>query len=147
MKISTCALLLAFLTLAGCNFGKDNDKNKKAAKKPVLQESSEVDFQSFLGILRLAAKAHDVNALASMMTEDFGYRMSPEGAGAGVFQYWDENDLWPELSLILSEKFVKKGNFMVAPPQFADETTNYDGYRAGIVRVNGSWKFAYFVNG
>ena len=24
---------------------------------------------------------------------------------------------------------------------------NYDGYRVGIRRVNGSWKFVYFVNG
>jgi hypothetical protein len=36
---------------------------------------------------------------------------------------------------------------MVAPPQFADEAAQYTGYRAGIRRVKGSWKFAYFVNG
>ncbi len=36
---------------------------------------------------------------------------------------------------------------MVAPPQFADPAADYNGYRAGIRRVNGSWKFAYFVNG
>jgi len=53
----------------------------------------------------------------------------------------------PELDGILSERFVKKGDFMVAPPQFADPSLNYDGYRAGIIRVRGSWKFAYFVNG
>jgi len=64
-----------------------------------------------------------------------------------VFQYWDEQGLWPELQGILSEKFVQKGAYMVAPPQFADESLNYDGYRAGVRRVNGSWKFAYFVGG
>jgi len=42
---------------------------------------------------------------------------------------------------------VKKQDYMVAPLQFADPSLNYDGYRAGIRRVNGSWKFAYFVNG
>ena len=42
---------------------------------------------------------------------------------------------------------MKKGNFWVAPPQFADPSLNYDGYRIGITRVRGSWKFAYFVNG
>ena len=36
---------------------------------------------------------------------------------------------------------------MVAPPQFADKSLNYDGYRAGLRRFNGTWKFAYFVNG
>jgi hypothetical protein len=67
--------------------------------------------------------------------------------GDGVFQYWDENGLWPELEGIISEQFVKKGDFMVAPPQFANTAVQYDGYRAGMRRVNGSWKFVYFVNG
>jgi hypothetical protein len=47
----------------------------------------------------------------------------------------------------LSEQFVKHEDFMVAPPQFANPAIEYDGYRAGIRRVNGSWKFVYFVNG
>ena len=68
-------------------------------------------------------------------------------AGPGVFQYWDENALWIELDGILSERFVPKEDYMVAPPQFADPGTDYTGYRAGIRRVNGSWKFVYFVNG
>ena len=111
------------------------------------KEMSQVDFQAFVGRLRKAVKAHDVNTLAPMMTEDFGYRLNPEESGPGVFKYWDENNLWEELDGILSEKFVPKGNFMVAPPQFADENLHYDGYRAGIRRANGSWRFAYFVNG
>src|ERR1051325_1235365 len=97
--------------------------------------------------VRAAGGSHDVATLKTMMTEDFGYRLSPEASGSGVFQYWDDQGLWPELQGILSEKFVKKGDFMVAPPQFANPALNYDGYRAGIHRVNGSWKFAYFVNG
>jgi hypothetical protein len=96
-------------------------------------------------------EARDMNTIAAMMTPDFAYVMgnSPEQdrKGEGVFQFWDENGLWPELEGILSEKFVKKDDFMVAPPQFANPAIEYDGYRAGIRRVNGSWKFAYFVNG
>jgi len=81
-----------------------------------------------------------------------GTGLRPEKSGEGVFKYWDDQNLWPELNGILTEKFVQKKNpdgkvFMVAPPQFADESLNYDGYRAGITRVNGSWKFTYFVNG
>src|SRR5438105_14904651 len=72
--------------------------------------------------------------------------MNTEKSGEVVFQYWDENNLWPELEGILSETFVKKQDYMVAPPQFADPSLNYDGYRAGVRRVNGSWKFAYFVS-
>ena len=142
-----CVLALA---LSGCGLFHKHD-SKKAAKKKADQElqnqGTQIDFQAFVGRLRKAVKAHDVNTLAPMMTEDFGYRLNPVAAGPGVFQYWDENSLWEELDGILSEKFVPKGNFMVAPPQFADENLNYDGYRAGIMRVNGSWKFAYFVNG
>ena len=68
-------------------------------------------------------------------------------SGPGVFQYWEQENLWPELDGVLSERFVKKGNYMVAPPQFADPSLNYDGYRIGITRVRGSLKFDYFVNG
>ena len=92
-----------------------------------------------------------MNMIAQMMTPDFAYVMGASDAedrkGEGVFQYWDEHGLWPELEGIISENFVKKDDYMVAPPQFANPAIEYDGYRAGIRRVNGSWKFAYFVNG
>ena len=120
---------------------------KKKAKADLREESSDVDFQAFLGRLRKAVAKRDVETLKSMMTDDFGYKLEPPMSGPGVFQYWEQENLWPELDGILSERFVKKGAFMVAPPQFADPSLNYDGYRIGIARVRGSWKFAYFVNG
>ena len=87
-------------------------------------------------------------ALAPSNTEIVYVGTGEETEGDGVFKYWDENNLWPEVEGILSEKFVKgESDYMVAPPQFADKSLHYDGYRAGIRRVNGSWKFAYFVNG
>ena len=152
MKIIASILLLIAIGLSGCQTPSQKEKQKKAALKKktkveLREESSDVDFQAFVGRLRKAVAAHDVNTLAGMMTPDFGYSLNPEKSGEGVFKYWDEQNLWPELDGILSEKFVKKGDFMVAPPQFADESLNYDGYRAGLRRVNGSWKFVYFVNG
>ena len=88
---------------------------------------------------------------ASMMPEDFLYVLGATPAedrkGDGVFKYWDENGLWTELDAILTERFVKKDDFWVAPPQFADESLHYTGYRVGIRRIGGSWKFVYFVNG
>jgi hypothetical protein len=120
---------------------------KKKAKADLREESSDVDFQAFLGRLRKAVAKRDVERLKSMMTDDFGYKLEPPMSGPGVFQYWEQENLWPELDGILSERFVKKGAFMVSPPQFADPSLNYDGYRIGIARVRGSWKFAYFVNG
>jgi hypothetical protein len=150
MKIIVSLLLVLAFACSGCGlFGKKKDKQsaKKKADQEQRDQSSDVDFLAFLGRLRKAVAAHDVNTLAPMMTTDFGYRLNPVGSGDGVFKYWDENGLWVELEGILSEKFVVKGDYMVAPPQFADESSGYEGYRAGIRRVGGSWKFAYFVNG
>jgi outer membrane murein-binding lipoprotein Lpp len=152
-RLLTLAVLVPALLLSGCqNTAKKKEEArqaalKKKAKTEARQENTDVDLDAFVSRLRKAVAAHDVNTLAAMMTPDFGYSLNPERSGDGVFQYWDQNNLWPELEGILSEKFVKKEDYMVAPPQFADPSLNYDGYRAGIRRVNGSWKFAYFVNG
>ena len=143
-------LLVFSLAAGGCatpSKKKAASETKKTAKVKPGQEASDVDFDAFISRLRKAVATHDMNTIAQMMTADFGYSLNPEKSGEGVFQYWDQNNLWPELEGILSEKFVKKQDYMVAPPQFADSSLNYDGYRAGIRRVNGSWKFAYFVNG
>ena len=146
----TCLLAFA-VALTSCKTPSEKEKTKQAALKKKakanLRETEDVDFQAFIGRLRKAVAARDVGTIKTMMTDDFGYKLDPPMAGPGVFQYWDQENLWPELDGILSERFVKKGNFMVAPPQFADPSLNYDGYRIGIARVRGSWKFAYFVNG
>ena len=151
IRFLASTLLLLALATGGCQ---NPDKKKKAAKqetKPAKvkpgQESTDVDFDGFVSRLRKAVAARDVNTIASMMMPNFGYQLDPPLEGDGVFKYWEENNIWPELEGILSEKFVKKQDYMVAPPQFADPSLNYDGYRAGIRRVNGSWKFVYFVNG
>src|SRR6202049_2510092 len=137
MKIIASVLLLLAIGLSGCQTPSQKEKEKKAALKKKTKDelregSSDGDSQAFVGRLRKAVAAHDVNTLAGMMTPDFGYSLNPEKSGEGVFKFWDEQNLWPELDGILSEKFVKKGGYMVAPPQFADESLNYDGYRAGL---------------
>ncbi len=151
MKRTICLLMALAVAFTGCQSAakkKEKERLGKHEKAKLREEANnDVDLQAFVGRLRKAVAAHDVNTLAGMMTPDFGYSLNPEKSGEGVFKYWDDLNLWPELAGILTEKFVKKGAYMVAPPQFADESLNYDGYRAGIRRVNGSWKFAYFVNG
>ena len=150
-KLLTALLLTAFVFTACQTPEQKKEKARKEALKKKakadLREPQDVDFQAFVGRLRKAVTSRDMATLKSMMTDDFGYKLDPPMAGPGVFQYWDQENLWPELDGILSEKFVKKGGFWVAPAQFADPSLNYDGYRAGISRVRGSWKFAYFVNG
>jgi hypothetical protein len=145
-------LVLAF---SGCaTFKKHSEKKtpeQVETEERMQQDSQQQDFQAFIGRLRKAVKTRDMTTIASMMVPDFAYHLGATPAedlkGDGVFKYWDDNSLWEELDGILSEKFLPKNDFMVAPPQFADENLNYDGYRAGVRRVNGSWKFIYFVNG
>jgi len=152
MRILLTSLLALAFVFAGCQTPQKKKEKLKQAElkkkaKVDLREEGDVDFQAFLGRLREAVAKRDVETLKSMMTDDFGYKLEPPMSGPGVFQYWEQENLWPELDGILSERFVKKGAFMVSPPQFADPSLNYDGYRIGIARVRGSWKFAYFVNG
>src|SRR3982074_3284994 len=156
MKKIVFVLLIGTVVFGGCDTSNSQKLDKKPATKDrakaeLREENSDVDFQAFIGRLRKAVAAHDVNAIAGMMTEDFAYVLGKtpgeDRKGEGVFKYWDENNLWPELEGIMTERFVKKDDFWVAPPQFADPTLNYDGYRVGIRRVKGSWKFVYFVNG
>ncbi len=159
MKRFVFILLAVALASTGCQTAAQKEAAKKAAltkktKVKPREENNDIDFQAFVVRLRKAVAARDKETLKMMMTPNFGYKLEPamEGldtsaTGPGVFQYWDDEDLWPELDGILTEKFVKFNGYMVAPPQFADVSVPYDGYRAGIRQVNGSWKFVYFVNG
>jgi len=151
MRIIIPILLALAIAVTGCQTQKEKLRRQalKKTKVNLRDEPTDVDFDAFIGRLRKAVAAHDMNTIATMMTSNFGYKLNPPLEGDGVFKYWDEQNLWPELEGILSEKFVKSEDkeFMVAPPQFADKSLHYDGYRAGIRRINGSWKFAYFVDG
>jgi hypothetical protein len=149
MKFSRISLLVALAILAllmpGCGvFGKKKDKIKKL--EPTIEDQNgDSGFQSFLGRLQQAAHRRDKVALASMMSGDFGYSWEEGGEGAGVFDYWDGMGLWPELDLILKERFAPSEDFMVAPPQAAYDP-DYKGYRAGLRRIQGAWRFVYFVS-
>lgn len=152
MRVVIISLLAVSFLFSACQTPEQKkEKLKQAALKKKakadLRQPQDVDFQAFVVRLRKAVAKRDTETLKSMMTDDFGYKLEPALSGPGVFQYWEQENLWPELDGILAERFVKKGAFMVSPPQFADPSLNYDGYRAGITRVRGSWKFAYFVNG
>ncbi len=144
MLLRLCLIFFVTLALASCSNPEHKKKPKKPPEPSMKDASSDVSFQSFLGQLRVAVANHDVRMIASMMTSNFGYRLDPPGEGEGVFQYWDDKGVWPELKLVLRDSFVPKGNYMVSPKQFATDP-NYHGYRAGIALVGGSWKFAYFV--
>src|SRR5205807_1245102 len=71
MKIIASVLLLLAIGLSGCQTPSQKEKEKKAAlkkktKAELREESSDVDFQAFVGRLRKAVAAHDVNTLAEL---------------------------------------------------------------------------------
>lgn len=161
LRVSVCYAIVLLPLASGCKTTPEADKPKTAAATPdkpkpkkvtttMSDQSGDVSFQAFVGRLRQAVAAKDTHAIAGMMTNNFGYHLNPDLEGEGVFAYWDQNNVWPELQLVIRESFVPFGDvrdgFMVAPAEFA-AADRYTGYRAGIQLVNGSWKFAYFVNG
>jgi hypothetical protein len=137
--------LVAVVFLAGCPFpGKDAKKAKGKEKPQLKDQSADASFQAFLGRLRKAVEVRDKITLASMFAPDFGYRWDRGPEGETPFAYWDRNNLWGELSALLRQRWTPHEAFMVAPPEFA-QNGNYQGFRAGLTMVNGSWRFAYFV--
>lgn len=142
--ILTACMALALGGLSGCAaFGKKS-KIRKPSASDMADQSGDVAFQAFRERLRKAVAQRDVQAMAGMMTPNFGYSWEAGGEGGGVFEYWDRNNLWPELKLVLKEKFVPSGNYMVAPAEVTFDP-DYKGYRAGLTQVNGAWRFAFFV--
>jgi hypothetical protein len=145
MFIRTFSALLIACAFLGCE--SPYEKSDAAEKKKEKDQSGDTSFQAFLGRLRIAVGKRDQAVLTSMMTRDFGYRWDDPPAGETVFSYWDQNNVWPELSAILREKFAPSDVYMVAPAQFTYDPENYQGYRAGMRIVGGSWRFAYFIAG
>jgi hypothetical protein len=143
MKRHALTALLAIALLAGCA-DKDEKKDKTKGKDPTKDQSQDTTFQSFTGRLRTAVAKRDVQMLSSLMAPGFGYRWDAGPPGETAFSYWDQHQLWGELSNLLKTRWVPYESFMVVPPELA-ENDNYHGYRAGVRMVNGSWRFAYFV--
>ncbi len=113
---------------------------------PAVDVVTTEDFSEFLRMVRDAIRNRDAESLAPLMTPNFGYNLEPLMEGPGVFEYWEKNDVWPSLELIVGQQFVPNGGFMVAPPEFTSDP-GYVGYRAGMVKTRGGWRFAYFVRG
>lgn len=141
----TGGLALSMGGLTGCGTFKKKPKIVKPSTHDMADQSEDTSFRAFQNRLQKAVAKHDQQMLASMMVPNFGYSWETGGEGAGVFDYWNRNNLWPEVELVLKERFVPSGNFMVAPSEVTSNP-DYKGYRAGLQLVNGSWRFAYFVS-
>ncbi len=155
MKQLACILMcLGMVVLGACKTTKPDDPKPSDAtdiagspSKTASDPSNDLELQEFLGHLRTAASSRDMALMASLMTPNFGYSLEPLLEGDGVFKFWDDNNLWGELAMVLKEEFVPMDGFLVVPPAFASPSVPYNGYRAGIRKLGGKWKFVYFVAG
>jgi hypothetical protein len=102
------------------------------------------DFTVFISKLRDVIHRRDRQALALLMTGNFGYHLKPQRSGKGVFEYWDKNKLWGEVEHTVNQQFSRKGNYMVAPAEFAT-SASFMGCRAGVIEIGGRWFFSYFI--
>lgn len=152
MPFRLVLLAFAFAALTGCPHDEQSKKERAAAKEAAdrkkkdstIDQSNDVSFQSFVGQLRLAVENRDKAMLSSMMAPSFGYRWDAIPPGEDAFAYWDQNNLWPELHLLITEGWTPFEGYMVAPAK-APISPDYRGYRAGVKQFQGSWRFAYFV--
>ncbi len=150
MKLPVLISILSTTLLMSCENSKKKPVNPptrnpvQAPATPAKEETGDVAFQSFISRLRTAVSTHDLPTLASMMPSDFGHRWDAAPEGESPFDYWDKNNLWGELGIVLNSKWTPHDGFMVAPPKMIEDP-NYPGYRAGVAMQDGSWKFAYFV--
>jgi hypothetical protein len=140
LRLVACALVLIAFAACQSPYKKKDDE----AKKPMKDQSTDQNFQAFVGRLRIAVAKHDAAMLSTMMTSDFGYRWDEAPPGENAFLYWDAHNLWGQLAVLLQQKFAPHDMYMVAPLQAVSDP-NYAGYRVGVRTVRGSWKLAYFV--
>jgi hypothetical protein len=146
MKTNILASLLAVSLLAGCpaTDKKPAKARGKDSSLPTRDIAGDVSFQAFVGRLRIAVASKDRNTLAEMMAPDFGYRWDTAPEGETPFSYWDEQKLWGRLNALVSQPWTEHETYMVVPPELT-ENEDYNGLRAGIAQMDGSWRFAYFV--
>jgi len=140
LRFIACAFLLVAFTACDTPYKKKDEEDKK----PMKDQSGEQNFMAFMGRLRTAVSKRDTTMMASLMTADFGYRWDDGPPGETPFMYWDQHNLWGQLSNVLQQRSGPSERYMVAPMQ-AISDPNYTGYRAGMRTVRGSWRFAYFV--
>jgi hypothetical protein len=146
-SLALCALFLTGL-LTACP--PMTERGKQAQREmfdnATFQPHQDQAFMAFLGRLRAAVRNRDTRMLASMMTPNFGFDLNSEFEGpAFAFQYWTQNNLWPQVEKALNEQFRLKENYVVSPPQFAFEPEEYTGPRAGILVHRNRYAFAYLV--
>lgn len=112
------------------------------------------DWNTFLAEFRRAVEHRDKRALHSAMDVHFRYSFEPTPGGDPrdeALELWERSGtrVWTSLDQVLgkgSRTDPEVPGLMVSPPAWVDDN-RYIGYRAGFMKVNGNWRWLWFVNG
>jgi len=112
------------------------------------------DWNTFITEFRRAVEHRDKRALRSAMDVNFRYTFERTAGGDPrdeALELWDRSGskVWATMDQVLG-----KGNrndpevpgLMVCPPAWVDDS-RYIGYRAGFMKVAGSWRWIWYVTG
>jgi hypothetical protein len=112
------------------------------------------DWNTFVTEFRKAVERRDKRLLRTAMDVNFRYTFDRTPGGDPrdeALDAWerDAGRTWATL-----DRLLLKGNkndpevpgLMVCPPAWVDDN-RYIGYRAGFMKVNGNWRWIWFVTG
>ena len=134
-----------------------------ATKAPVIKAALESrparldnvsDWNTFISEFRRAIERRDKRLLRTAMDPNFRYTFERTLGGDPrdeALEIWDRegNRAWVEMARV-----VHKGNrndpevpgLMVCPPAWVEDQ-RYIGYRAGFMKVGGTWRWIWYVSG
>jgi hypothetical protein len=112
------------------------------------------DWNSFITEFRRAVERRDRRALRACMDSHFRYTFDRTPGGDPrdeALELWDRSGdrIWVGLERVLlqgNRNDPEVPGLMVSPPAWVDDN-RYIGYRAGFMKIDGSWRWIWYVSG
>lgn len=152
---TAAALVLAGVAAVGATPAVSGHHTAKAAveSRPCRLDNI-ADWNSFFTEFRHAVERRDRRALRACMDIHFRYTFDRTPGGDPrdeALDVWDRggDHIWASLDHVLSlgnRNDPEVPGLMVSPPAWVDDN-RYIGYRAGFMKVDGSWRWIWYVAG
>jgi hypothetical protein len=112
------------------------------------------DWNTFFTEFRRAVERRDKRALRAVMDVHFRYTFDRTPGGDPrdeALELWDHSGdrIWSSLDRVLlqgNRNDPEVAGLMVSPPAWVDDN-HYIGYRAGFMKVDGNWRWIWYVTG
>jgi hypothetical protein len=112
------------------------------------------DWNSFFAEFRHAVERRDRHALRACMDTHFRYTFDRTPGGDPrdeALELWDRSGdkIWAGLDRVLlqgNRNDPEVPGMMISPPAWVDDN-RYIGYRAGFMKVDGAWRWIWYVSG